>query len=306
MKSHSSAARAATLPLLLAALAGCGSASEPTSTVEIAVQPYEVPSGEEVLRCQEMALPSDTDVDVDQITWHLGAGSHHVHVYVSGDGSTGAEQRIYDCPQTIDFARWHLLAATQDGAHDWKLPRGTALHIKARQSILVQTHYLNTGSEPLTASASVSLCVASPGSVERRAAAIFGQDRDIDIQPHSTGHVEGTCALPGPGAVLAMMGHYHLHGRGFQAWISAPGKDRQVVYRAEDGTRPEWVTFPELPFGQGASLGWSCDYQNPLGVPVEYGPLEGTQEHCNLFAFYTEQRGDATFLPCVVKTKTER
>ena len=95
-----------------------------------------------------------------------------------------------------------------------------AIRVKARQSLLVQTHWLNigaSGQEATTAKGSVRLGLARPGSVTGRAAAIVGQNLDIDVPPHSSGRTEGECALPGEGQILTMMDHHHQHGTNFRA-----------------------------------------------------------------------------------------
>ena len=56
-----------------------------------------------------------------------------------------------------------------------------------------------------------------------------------------------------------------------------------------------------LHLGAEDQFGWACDYVNNLDAPLAFGPREDIQEHCNLFAFYTLDRGDADFLPCVIK-----
>jgi hypothetical protein len=288
----------------LAGVAGCTNPDEQTNTIELSIEPYNVPLGEEAQRCQEMALPSDTDIDVDQIAWNFSQGSHHLHVYVSADGSTDAERTSYECFQAVDFEKWHLLVATQDGDLNWTLPEGVAFHLKARQSILIQTHYLNTDAlktEGSMAEGVVSLRVAPPESVEKRAAAIFAQNRKINIPPRSSVRVEADCALPAAGNIIAMTGHFHLHGSRFQTWIEPAGSAPSMVYESKGFAEPAWETYSDLHLGAQDRFGWACDYDNNLDIPLEFGPREDVQEHCNLFAFYTLDHGVADFLPCVIK-----
>jgi hypothetical protein len=284
----------------LAVAVGCAHTAERDSTIELAIAPYDVPPGAEMLRCHEMTLPSGVDVDVDRITWAFSEGAHHVHVYVAASGETDAAEKTYDCFQALDFDKWHLLAASQERDFEWALPEGVAIHAEARRSILIQTHYLNTGGDTIQARGSVTLRAAEPGSVHGRAAAIFGQNRDICVPPHATGRVEAECTLPGGGDILAMMGHYHRHGRKFRMWVEPEGKDPMTVYENMKLSEPTWRAYEGLHLGPNDRFGWSCDYENALDVPLVFGPLEDTQEHCNLFAFYTRDGADAEFVPCVV------
>lgn len=285
---------------------GCHSPPDGGDVLEITIPPYEVPLGAEMVRCHEMALPSDSDVDVVQISSSFSEGSHHVHVYVAAGGETGAEERTYDCEDAVNYDDWHLLVAAQTGGIDWTLPDGVAIRVKARQSLLVQTHWLNigaSGQEATTAKGSVRLGLASPGSVTERAAAIVGQNLDIDVPPHSSGRAEGECALPGEGQILAMMGHHHQHGTNFRAWVQEAGQEPGVVYESDGLPEPPWLTYDALHLGEGARFGWSCDYDNNLDVPLVTGPLAATQEHCALFAYYRPSEGDAEFVPCVMGPK---
>lgn len=278
-----------------------------STSIELGIEPYNVPSGAEMLRCQEMALPSDTDIDVDQIRWAFSEGSHHVHVYVSAGGETDAPEKTYDCFQAVDFEKWHLLVADEQEGLPWTLPEGVAMHVKARQSILIQTHYLNTSSATtagLVAQGSVMLRVAKPGTVQKRMAAIFAQNRDIHVPPYESGRIEARCSLPGPGDIHAMIGHYHVHGKKFETWVDASGKEPRTVYESTGSDHPRLALYDDLHLGRHDRLGWSCEYNNTLAVPLSFGPLEATQEHCNLFAFYTLDQGDADFLPCVIPAKS--
>jgi hypothetical protein len=288
----------------LVGMAGCAGPDEQHTTIELSIEPYNVPLGEEAQRCQEMALPSDTDVDIDQIAWQFSQGSHHLHIYVSADGSTDAKEQSYDCFQAVDFEKWHLLVATQDEDLKWTLPEGVAFHLKARQSILIQTHYLNTNAlktEGSTAKGGVTLRVVEPESVEKRAAAIFAQNRNVHVPPRSSARVEADCALPSAGNIIAMTGHYHLHGRKFQTWLEPAGSTPTMVYESTGFDEPAWETYTDLHLGENDRFGWACDYDNELDIPLEFGPREDIQEHCNLFAFYTLDSGAADFLPCVIK-----
>ena len=292
-------------------LIGCGSSPEDppqdfAQELELSIQPFTVPPGQEVQTCHEMALPSNVDVDIDRIAWNFSSGSHHLHVYVSADGSTDAAPKNYDCFTAVDFEKWHLLVATQTEDLDWTLPEGTAFKVKARQSILVQTHYLNTAAletEGSVASGGVSLRVADPDSVQRRAAAIFGQNRDVLVPPHGTAHIEAECALPGAGELIAMTGHYHTHGTKFQTMVLHGGTAPEVIYETVGFAEPAWNTFDGMRLGADDRVKWTCDYKNDLDQPLAFGPREDVEEHCNLFAFYTLEDRDADFLPCVWQKK---
>jgi hypothetical protein len=83
-----------------------------------------------------------------------------------------------------------------------------------------------------------------------------------------------------------------------RAWASASTR-----IRSGSDTARRWVAYEGLRFGGHDRLGWSCQFDNDMDAPLEFGPLEDTQAHCNLFAFYTHDSGDAAFVPCLIDAK---
>jgi hypothetical protein len=273
----------------------------------LVVPPHQVPAGTEVQRCWEMDFPSDTDVDINRIHWEFAKGSHHLHVYLAADGQPRGAPTNYDCFQAVDFDKWHLMVATQNGTLDWNLPPKTGMTVKARQRVLVQTHYLNTsllGTDGGWAYGAVHLHRVDASQVKTQIGAIFGQDRAIDIAPHAKAHVAGKCQLPGPGQFVAMTGHFHSHGTSFKLYITRKDGTEDLFYQTVGFDQPAWETFDVdhegmQHLGEGDGFRWECEYQNDSDVEVKFGPREDTQEHCNLFAFYMLDEGQASFEPCV-------
>jgi hypothetical protein len=62
---------------------------------------------------------------------------------------------------------------------------------------------------------------------------IFGQNRDLQVPSHASGHVEGERALPAAGDIPAMTGHCHVHGTKLHAWVEGASKAQKMLHENE-------------------------------------------------------------------------
>src|SRR5437764_572361 len=76
-----------------------------------------------------------------------GDGGHHVILFRPHPGPVQWPPK--NCPLTLNWDQWELIAQTQHPETDWQLPPGVAINISRRQPLLVQTHYVK-GSHPKT------------------------------------------------------------------------------------------------------------------------------------------------------------
>jgi hypothetical protein len=138
-------------------------------------------------------------------------------------------------------------------------------------------------------------------AVKSFAGAIFGQDRDVDVPPHSTATATTRCVFPKPVKLLALTGHYHFRGKEFTVHSWDGVNEGQQLYDNVGYLDPAFLRFdgkfqPEVP-----GLEWTCTYQNDTDNEYKFGPFTDQNEHCNLFAFYYPTAGEHEFTTCVQK-----
>jgi len=286
--------------ILSASLAGCNG---PNTTVQVVVPPLSVPAGTEVQDCYYLKAPNDAPLDIGHVNVQFGPGTHHAHVYY------GAEARpdgVEDCFQAVDFEKWHLLVGVQREELDWQLPDGVAFRLEPHQQLLVQVHYTNVGkliTDGNTGGGTFTLTSMPASEVKAHMGSIFGQQRNIHIAPDSDFSVEGLCKLPREVDLGALAGHYHFRGKDFIGYKTGlDGMRADQFYFADDFAEPSFDVYGatnRIHVGSDEQLMWHCDYHNPTGLDISFGPREADQEHCNMFGFYYPAATPQEFTPCV-------
>src|SRR5262249_55938274 len=127
--------------------------------IRFLVSAGKVKKGTEKQTCFPIVFPRGQSIDVNHVQMFVHGGSHHVHLYrpASADVEYPNADKTYspagpknrkprDCAFAIDFTHWELVTAAQRSSLDWKLHPGVAINFTPRQQLLIQTHFVNTGS----------------------------------------------------------------------------------------------------------------------------------------------------------------
>src|SRR5207245_461534 len=218
---------------------------------------------------------------------------HHVILFRPHPGPVQWPPK--NCPLTLNWDQWELLAPTQHPETHWKLPPGVAINTSRRQPLLVQTHYVR-GSRPKTrhAMTKTKLYPIDPATVTAHAGALFLNDRSMVVPPHTRMTEVNRCTITGEGGqarevkLLSITGHYHFRGLGFEAFrVHTDGSLGEELYKFEGFDQPNFKQFDDPPvLHPGEGIEWRCHYQNNSDKTYTYGPDATTQEHCILFGAY--------------------
>ena len=132
--------------------------------------------GEELHKCQLVTLPTDSEIEVVAFSHKYTAGSHHFLVFATALDTIPVDlQGQYDCVNgdepIMDHSRGILYGAQSPEA-TFPLPAQVGFKMKARQVLMLQAHYINPTSAPISISGygdracgDVLSCVQScPGS----------------------------------------------------------------------------------------------------------------------------------------------
>jgi len=278
-------------------------ADSSTMGLDVKIAPFVVPPGTEVQNCFYLKVPSDTDLDLGRVVIDFAQGTHHMHVYY---GDEQHADGVEECFTAVDFDKWHLLVGSQKPHLEWELPPNVAFHVKAHQQLLVQVHFVNASMLSTTdnmATGTIHFDTRAPGEVTSYMGSIFGQQRAIDVKPHATQSVDGICRLPHDLSLGALAGHYHFKSQDFTASrMHDDATTDDAFYATSYFAEPKFQIYGEdapLRFGAGERILWHCDYVNESDTEIPFGPMELTQEHCNMFAFYYPAAGQQEFTPCV-------
>lgn len=264
--------------------------------VQLTVGPFVVPPGEEVQNNFYLKLPSDQDVMVERIQIAYPPGSHHCNLFKSD---------TLDVPDHVDntfdamYPKWDMFANSQTGSLDWKLPAGVAMKLKARQQLLIQSHYVNTLTQATPADqgqVKVNFWYAKPESVQHTLGMIFAVNPSLHIAPHSTYVAQKSVSLSDQGfnrdvQIVAMTGHMHSRGKTFEVnrWVGRdPDVRGELLYKSEAWQDPPMKFYDTpIPWRKNERLIYTGTFVNQTDIFIGFGAGNvDTKEHSNLFLYF--------------------
>ena len=263
-----------------------------------------VEMGKEETGCHYFKLPSDVDLEVNRFQIAVTGGSHHIHLYRPYDSTLDLPDGYEVCNHAVDFDKWELVVATQIRHSDWELPEGVAYHFHAGEQLLMQTHFVNVGSLETVGEGKVlmNLNAADRATISAHAGAIFGQNKDVDVLPHTSPTADAECVFPEALNLMAETGHYHFRGRYFQTFLWNGSGQGEKIYDYQGYDDPPFAVHdPAIVFAAGQGLQWECAWENNTDNEYKFGPFTDTNEHCNWFGFYYPTGAVNEAITCVKK-----
>jgi hypothetical protein len=268
---------------------------KPEHGVQIGTPEFAVPSGQERQWCYYFKLPSDVDLDVVRFQIRFLSGSHHMNLFQTDKDIPDHDE---DCFAAMPFTNpkrqdgVDLVIGSQRESMDWTLPPGVAFKLKAHRQLVLQTHYVNAGTQKTPSGfGKVLINLVSepdPTRITAHMGTMFANNVNVHIPPRETRSFSTTCGLPKPVKLVALTGHFHSRGKIFSVNLAPNGADpTEEIYRSRAWDEPPFkvlATPVDIPAGGG--LYYTCDYQNASDLDIKFGPRVDTDEHCNLFAYF--------------------
>jgi hypothetical protein len=255
-------------------------------SLTISLEPFTVPAGEEVYKCQNFANPfGGGDVDVQTFESHMAMGSHHMLLFYKNGVTDGA---LEDC-SGLEFAATPY--STQLPDDELSFPDGVAARIPSTTGLRVQSHYLNTTGSPINAHVVVTFHFATPGTVTQHAGVLFVVDPNLSVPAQSTKVISKDCAIPLDMNLIKAGSHMHKHGTDFVA--TAAG---QTIFHTTTWDDPAPAKFdPPVALHAGDPLHFACTFKNDGATPLKFGESASTDEMCIFVgSFYPVPDGVAT------------
>lgn len=299
--------------LLVVTLAGCtGSESEETEAepTEILVAPLPgegiqlrmvstVAPGEEHERCQFFTVPEGgLNLNRERVRW--GEGSHHVVLFATAYTSVPKSNLlgekvdtsgVFDCTAGVlgswDITGFAAAAQTAD-APDTELPEGVAIRIPAGSVVLMNTHYLNTTSEPLETDTRMNLYSIPDAAVKAEAGFLTFYDPFIRVPAMGSAQsARMSCPVPSDVNLVNVTSHMHRRGVHFEASVlGADGKGKGKLFETDEWADVPTKQWPQgKPIAAGSAIEFHCDFENPESDVVVQGPTT-KDEMCVLLGVY--------------------
>jgi hypothetical protein len=241
-------------------------------TVTLTMGPFNVPHGADSYHCQNFKNPfGGMDVEVASFESHMTTGSHHALLFFQPGGQNGP---IEDCSGLEFFATPY---STQRPDFQVNYPDGVAALIPASQGLRINAHYVNTTNADTTATVTMILHLAKPGTVHDHAGTLFFSNVSLNIPPAGVSTQSASCMISPAINLLVAQSHMHHHGIGFVA-TSGSG---QMLFQSNSWSDPPAGRFqPPIALPANTAIHWSCTYDNETGAAIHFGESAITDEMC--------------------------
>jgi hypothetical protein len=230
---------------------------------------HDLAPGSDTTFCQFIQAPLDHDVDVLDVEGFQSSGGHHAVAYASSDASpVGTSRR---CTEQDNLSQGGFLGGIGGEASGGvKLPEGVAFRLPKGNSILLNTHFINTSDNTVDGRVAIDFKFVEVDS-KRTIASLFNNgNHSFNVAAHANGTAMAECTLPR--AFKFVLFTNHMHGQGSYAKTELVHPDGRVELVHEDA---DWV--PEMQFkaiyskwtveqplivDEGDMLRTQCDWHN--------------------------------------------
>lgn len=246
-------------------------------------------AGEEVEYCRYVVVPDGADLDVARFEHAYTAGSHHLLLYQTSLTADEARDDMFSCggASFAELGISGIAYVAQVATGEMAYPEGVALHIKAGDVLLLQTHYLNASEAELEVEVRLNLW-QSAVPVTAEAGTLFLYNWTIVVPAGEPATARMRCQIPADVQLLYGMSHMHRRGVDYRATLEggALPEPIELFTTAEwEGIEPaRYEPFQTITAGQ--TIDFSCDYQGEADRTLIDGPSADANEMCMFIAAY--------------------
>jgi hypothetical protein len=289
---------------LVALIASCTSAADEPSYIAGFTPPapqtgytrYVTPTidhinpGDNVMYCQWVAAPQDSDVQVIGTLGYQSQGGHHVALYATSsieDVGTSRPCNTRDM-LTVTFVG----AVGAEGIAAAKLPDGMAFTIPKGFALMTNTHYINASDQVLDGQSVIDVKYADPSDHYQSAGQVAVNNDMFSIPPGTDYSFDGYCTATTQSSFFMWGNHMHEWGSHTFSEIIHPDGSKTML--AEDDHwssdltfNPNWTRWDvatPLVVNAGDVFHVQCDWNNTTGNTLTF-----PDEMCVSTGFTLEQ-----------------
>jgi hypothetical protein len=254
----------------------------------------QIKPGSDVIVCQWLAAPQDTDVDVVNVTGMQTRGGHHVVLYATMDVEPVGTTR--PCSERDTTKLRFLGAIGGEGTAQLHLPAGFVFRLAKGQALMANVHYLNASQETVDGQAVMDVRYIPASPTNKVAGMLAVNQASFEVPVNQPYAADGYCTAPRDMSLLMFTDHMHEHGTSiYNETIRADGTKQML---ASDSTwsrdqvfNPHWSLWDPasaMKINAGDKLHVHCEWEGAgkvLGFP---------DEMCIGFGFYSDSGDNIT------------
>jgi len=212
--------------------------------------------------------------------------SHH---FITFEGGTMADGTLQQC--AIGNGKWVYATSVAGQIIELQMPSGVGLAMPAGTQLILNMHFINPGSAPVSPSLKLNVLYAQ--NVQYQAGTMVSFNANINVPPASAAGpgmqtVTGTCSAPVGSKFFAITTHTHKHATDTQVNFISGGQSKNIV-NTTDWESPDvglWYAPNFLTVNSGDSFTYSCAYTNTGTTAVTVGETAAFNEMCMAIGYY--------------------
>jgi hypothetical protein len=248
------------------------------SSGQITIQP-----GSEGYYCLYKTIPGNAAVDVGAFQSWMSPGSSH-HFITFQQTASQADGTIQQC--AIGTGNWVYATSVAGQIIELKMPDGVGLNMVANTQLILNMHFVNTGSTPVSPTLKLNVIYAQ--NVQYHAGTMISFNAGINVPAGGMQTVRGTCTASAGSKFFVMTTHTHKHATAADVNYIHGGQTQNIVHTS-DWENPDvgvWTAPNFLTVGAGDSFSYSCAYANTGTVAVTVGETAAYNEMCMAIGYY--------------------
>jgi hypothetical protein len=275
------------LPILLCLVSACSADSEPELLSGFSPPPpasgeiqylspivRDIKPGEDRIVCSYLDQYIEGDLDIARIAGYNTSGSHHIILYQT---SLSQPPNTHDC-EDEEMVFLSLLGGTGGDAAltaESTLPEGLVRRVTAGNQLVIQTHWLNAGDEPLDGQAAFNVRYEPISPTKTPTDFMSVVNTSFEVTPGlSKASVE--CTFEDTVNIWQIAGHQHELGKHVRVAFTPSGGSEQVLidddWNYEWSFNPKFLDFTKTPMvvKAGDKLKVDCEWDNPRSETVRF------------------------------------
>ncbi len=274
----------------------------------LTMSPFSVPPNSEVFKCQQFGNPWGHDVDIVKMDGYMSEGSHHFFLF-NMDATTlrTTAAPIGDCPGGgIEFHPFPYLSQTA-GHYIVTYPQtNMGYPIVKANGLMMNAHYLNTGSTAISPTVSITIYPAKTGVVTTHVGSIFLNNTVFSVPANTTTPTwypkTSTPIVAEDYTIISNWSHMHVYASDFQASMNG-----NKFYDETNWSEPTLINQANDPMHllpmsvkAGQAITWQCQYTNPTSMDMSFGDFAQTNVMCIYIGQYYPADTTSTSYPDIV------
>jgi hypothetical protein len=299
------------IPLALLVLSACTSSAEPEAgkpaasetgfpaaaegfTRLTAPEIADIAPGDDIMYCQYVHSGFDRDMDILKVGGYQSAYGHHVVAFATTVKAPLGTSRL--CEGDDNLATTFLGAIGGESGAGNVLPEGVAFRLAKGNAIMLNTHFLNTGTKTISGDSVLDIQFAEVDPARQVAGFFVNIQMGFTLPPNDKSTADSECTFGRDVQFFSFANHMHDYGTSASTKLTRvagavdvirddPKWSYEMQFNADYTT---WGLESPLVIAKGDKLHTHCEWFNSSSSDVTF-----PREMCIGVGFYLADEGPA-------------